>query len=53
MADKIDSKQVGLELAIIFGDYLFDTRDLHYGLFSDGLEAKPSNIAEAQRTRTI
>ena len=37
------------ELGLILGTRLLKTRDLHYGLWSDGLEVRVSNLPEAQR----
>ena len=45
MAGKVSTRELGL----ILGTRLLKTRDLHYGLWSDGLEVRVSNLPEAQR----
>ncbi|OGS03635.1 MAG: hypothetical protein A2204_03430 [Elusimicrobia bacterium RIFOXYA1_FULL_47_7] len=49
---KIDSKEVGLASAIIFGKYFFKTNDLHYGYWPDGLKVDISNITIAQENHS-
>jgi 2-polyprenyl-3-methyl-5-hydroxy-6-metoxy-1,4-benzoquinol methylase len=46
---KVDSKEVGLEIGLIFFKHFLKTEYLHYGLFSDGLETDIANLAKAQQ----
>ncbi|MDP6790130.1 MAG: class I SAM-dependent methyltransferase [Candidatus Marinimicrobia bacterium] len=46
--NKVDSKEAGLEIGLIIGRFFFDTEDLHYGLFKDGLEPKGINFRKSQ-----
>ncbi|MFH1367796.1 MAG: class I SAM-dependent methyltransferase [Elusimicrobiota bacterium] len=48
MVKKIDSKELGLVMAIILGKYLFKTDDLHYGYWTPDLKLDVSNIVKAQ-----
>jgi SAM-dependent methyltransferase len=53
MAKKdIDTREIGLEVGLILGKYLFHTEDLHYGLWTDGLEVDVSNMAQAQKNHS-
>jgi SAM-dependent methyltransferase len=45
MAGKVSTRELGL----IVGARLLKTRDLHYGLWSDGLPVQVANVPEAQR----
>lgn len=45
----VDSKEVGLEIGLHIFKFFLKTEYLHYGYFSDGLEADISNLAEAQK----
>jgi SAM-dependent methyltransferase len=45
---KVDSKEAGLEIGLLIGRFFFDTEDLHYGLFKDGLEPKGLNFRKSQ-----
>jgi len=44
---KIDTQEAGLELGLILLKYLVKTEYLHYGFFSNGLEADIANLARA------
>jgi 2-polyprenyl-3-methyl-5-hydroxy-6-metoxy-1,4-benzoquinol methylase len=44
---KIETQEVGLELGLILLKYLVKTEHLHYGFFSNGLEADIANLAKA------
>lgn len=46
---KVDSKEVGLEIGLIFFKHFLKTEYLHYGLFSNGLETDIANLAKAQQ----
>jgi 2-polyprenyl-3-methyl-5-hydroxy-6-metoxy-1,4-benzoquinol methylase len=46
---KVDSKEVGLEIGLIFFKHFLKTEYLHYGLFSNGLETDITNLAKAQQ----
>lgn len=45
---KVDSKEVGLEAGLMVFKYFLKTEYLHYGYFSDGLEADVTNLKKAQ-----
>lgn len=45
---KIDSKEVGLVIGLIFGKYLLKSDYLHYGYWTDGLEVDIQNASRAQ-----
>jgi SAM-dependent methyltransferase len=45
MARKVTTRELGL----VLGTRLLKTRDLHYGLWSEGLEVAVRNLPEAQR----
>jgi 2-polyprenyl-3-methyl-5-hydroxy-6-metoxy-1,4-benzoquinol methylase len=45
---KIDSKEVGLEIGLQVFNFMLKTEYLHYGYFRDGLEADISNLKKAQ-----
>ncbi len=45
---KVDSKEIGLGIALIFGKYLLRTEHLHYGYWSDGVEVHYLNLSDAQ-----
>jgi SAM-dependent methyltransferase len=49
MKAKLDSKEIGLDIGLIFLKYLFKTEYLHYGFWSDGLKVDISNIYQAQK----
>ncbi len=49
MAKKVDSKEVGLELGFLVFKFFLKSEYLHYGYFSDGLEADVTNLNEAQK----
>ncbi|MDN5204712.1 class I SAM-dependent methyltransferase [Fulvivirgaceae bacterium BMA10] len=44
----IDSKEVGLEAGLMIFKFFLKTEYLHYGYFTDGLEADVSNLKKAQ-----
>jgi SAM-dependent methyltransferase len=46
---KVDSKEVGLEIGLIFFKHFLKTEYLHYGFFSNGLQTDISNLAKAQQ----
>lgn len=46
---KVDSKEVGLEIGLIFFKHFLKTEYLHYGLFTNGLETDIANLAKAQQ----
>ncbi len=45
---KVDSKEVGLEIGLHVFKFFLKTEYLHYGLFTDGLDADVGNLKEAQ-----
>lgn len=46
--DKVDAKEVGLDIGLAFARYLLGTDHLHYGYWDDGLEVNVRNLPEAQ-----
>jgi cyclopropane fatty-acyl-phospholipid synthase-like methyltransferase len=46
---KVDSKEVGLEIGLIFFKHFLNTEYLHYGFFDDELPADIANLAKAQQ----
>ena len=44
----MNSKEVGLAVGQILGQQLFGMRELHYGLWSEGMEVSLSNFSKAQ-----
>ena len=49
MPNKVDSKEVGLVAGLNLFHFFLGTRDLHYGLWTDGLEVNIRNLPEAQQ----
>lgn len=49
MTTKVDSKEVGLVAGLNLFHFFLGTRDLHYGLWQDGLEVCIQNLPEAQK----
>lgn len=49
---KIDSKEVGLELGLVFFRFFLKSDHLHYGLFTEGLKADTADLKEAQERYT-
>lgn len=45
---KIDSKEIGLDMGLLLFKNFLGTDYLHYGLFTDNLEAKITNLPQAQ-----
>ena len=45
---KLDSKEVGLELGLRVYKFFLDSEYLHYGYFTNGLEANVSHLKKAQ-----
>ena len=52
LPQRVDSKEVGLVAGLNLFRFFLDTRDLHYGLWSDGLEVNIRNLPEAQKRYT-
>lgn len=54
MANKkaIATQDLGLELGLMMAQYLLGAEDLHYGLWTDGLEVKLENLPAAQAAYT-
>lgn len=48
MSNGIDSQELGLEMAVIFGGHLYGLKHLHYGLWNNGLTVSMDNLAAAQ-----
>jgi len=46
--DKVDSREVGLEIGLLMSRFFQNCDDLHYGLWSNGLEVRFSNMKQAQ-----
>jgi SAM-dependent methyltransferase len=47
--EKIDSKEVGLEIGLILGNRLFNTEHLHYGFWTEDLPVNLMNLPKAQQ----
>jgi SAM-dependent methyltransferase len=47
-SEKIDSKEVGLEIGLILGKQFLNTEHLHYGYWTDDLDLKLTNLPQAQ-----
>ena len=45
---KVDSKEIGLEIGLIIGKHLFKTEHLHYGYWTDDLSIDLINFPQAQ-----
>lgn len=52
MANKVDSKEVGLVAGLNLISFFLGTRDLHYGLWGDDLEVRIQNLPVAQKRYT-
>ncbi len=52
MADKIDTRAVGLDVGLAFIRWLTGAENLHYGLWT-GLEVTAANLARAQEAYTV
>ncbi|MES2539381.1 MAG: SAM-dependent methyltransferase, partial [Pseudomonadota bacterium] len=52
MADKIDTRAVGLDVGLAFIRWLTGAENLHYGLWT-GLEATAANLRAAQDAYTV
>lgn len=51
-SSKVDSKEVGLVAMLNLFNFFLGTKDLHYGLWSDGLDVTPQNLPQAQKRYT-
>ena len=49
MPNKVDSKEVGLVAGLNLFHFFLGTKDLHYGLWTEGLEVNIRNLPEAQQ----
>ncbi|MBC7890652.1 MAG: class I SAM-dependent methyltransferase, partial [Sphingobacteriaceae bacterium] len=49
---KIDSREVGLDVGLLLLKYFVDTDYLHYGYFKDGLKPTVTNFKKAQENHT-
>jgi 2-polyprenyl-3-methyl-5-hydroxy-6-metoxy-1,4-benzoquinol methylase len=49
---KADSKEIGLEMGLIFGKHFFKTEHMHYGYWTKGLELDLANLPEAQENHS-
>ncbi len=50
--NKIETKELGLLAALIFGKYFFDTEDLHFGYWTEDLGVNRNNFARAQENHS-
>ena len=46
--DKVDSREVGLEIGLLMSRFFQNCDDLHYGYWPNGLEVQFSNMGQAQ-----
>ncbi len=49
---KVDSKEASLVLFLILGKYFLKTEDLHYGLWTEGMEVNGANFPLAQENHS-
>ncbi|HUT53891.1 MAG TPA: class I SAM-dependent methyltransferase [bacterium] len=49
---KVDSKEAGLLFFLILGKYFLKTEDLHYGLWTEGMEVNAANFPIAQENHS-
>lgn len=49
---KIDSKEAGLVMGLVFGKYFFNTKDMHYGYWPEGLSVNIANLTLAQENHS-
>jgi len=49
---KIETKELGLLAALVFGKYFFGTEDLHFGYWAEDLEVNRNNLARAQENHS-
>ena len=45
---KLDSKEIGLDIGLMLGNYFFRTEHLHYGYWTNDLKLDIHNLPEAQ-----
>ncbi len=50
--DKVETKELGLLAALVFGKYCFKTEDLHFGYWTENLEVDRHNFAMAQENHS-
>jgi SAM-dependent methyltransferase len=49
---KADSKEIGLEMGLIFGKHFFKTEHMHYGYWTNDLELDLANLPKAQENHS-
>ncbi len=49
---KADSKEIGLEMGLIFGKHVFKTEHMHYGYWTEDLELDLANLPKAQENHS-
>jgi SAM-dependent methyltransferase len=49
---KADSKDIGLEMGLIFGKHFFKTEHMHYGYWTEDLELELANLPKAQENHS-
>ncbi|MGH8531447.1 MAG: class I SAM-dependent methyltransferase [Gammaproteobacteria bacterium] len=45
-------REFGLAMKLVFGGFMLDMKDLHYGYWPDGLAVEPANFTKAQAAYT-
>ena len=45
---KVELKEVGLDIGLVFAKHFYKTDYLHYGYWPEGLSVEPANVIEAQ-----
>ena len=46
--NKVELKEVGLDIGLAFSKHFYKTDYLHYGYWPQGLPVEPANVFEAQ-----
>jgi len=46
--NKVELKEIGLDIGLAFARHFYKTDYLHYGYWTDGLTVEPSNVFKAQ-----
>jgi SAM-dependent methyltransferase len=50
--EKVDTRDIGLQIGLIFGQFFLKTSHLHYGYWPEDLEVNIDNFPEAQKNYT-
>ena len=50
--EKVDSKEIGLEMGLLAGKHLFNTEHMHYGIWKKGMDVTILNLPKAQENHS-